>query len=424
MSLELEHAYDLARALVISGELGRASAQLGRLKTLDAHGAMDRRTAFLSVVLAVRGQSLVSAESELAALAPMSERELRDLGEMLGSTPEAIHPDYQRWVQRFLRKSDATGAARQARWRTSVAMPLLAGGAVILAIMLVMGAVFALRPKQRNAAEALDLLIMSLNDGDFVAAWDGLPATYKSEGDAALHALAARIPAKALEDFRAVDHGLSALVHEHLPLLRGSSLDSVGPYFRSMSGEDDARALARYFQARCDSAVYEPGWLVKASTRDVLAELTSGDFQRCWRTYFRTPTLKDPWWQVLLGFGESNIGDVAGSPHTFVIAEPDDGSGRVVVAILRPGGQRVDVTMRLVEGCWVPEPLFNGWRLAMLIIQSDRAMADSWVSRFFPRIASMLDPKRADARKLAIIDAQRARSQKEFDDAATSYLGD
>jgi hypothetical protein len=77
--------------------------------------------------------------------------------------------------------------------------------------------------------------------------------------------------------------------------------------------------------------------------------------------------------------------------------------------------------MRLVEGRWIPEPLHDNWRLAMLQIQANSSRADSALE-FVKRMQSTFSAKASDARKLAIIDAQRARTQEEFDEAAKRYL--
>lgn len=421
MSIELDHDLELTRALVVSGDLGRAASQLNRLRTLDVHQRVAREANFLALVLSVRSQALESVERDLGLLAPISELEQRQLSEMLAATPEAVNAEYQRWVRRLFKRSDAMSSSTR-RSKQGIGMPLLVGGVSVLALLLVFTAVVLLRPRQRTAVDSLSSLLDSLRDGDFVAVWDSFPPTYQADADVAFRAMATRIPAKSLEDLRTIDAGLSSVVFERLSMLRGSRVESIGPYFRTLSGENDARALARYFLALSGSGIYDPAWLSQATVRDFATQLTGGsDFNQCWKTYFRTSALEDSVWQSMLGIQGMTVGQIVTSPHTYGIASPDDGSGRVVVAILLPPGQRVDVTMRLVEGRWIPEPLHDNWRMAMLQIQANSSRADSALE-FVKRMQSTFSAKAADARKLAIIDAQRARTQEEFDEAAKRYL--
>jgi hypothetical protein len=375
----------------------------------------------LDIIVSARKQELGSADSALAAMAPLTEDEHRRLAEMLSVTPEAIYPAYQRWARSFMKRSDAVVAGRPSA-KNGLRPIVVTIAALIAVLALALAALAVLRQKRVSAVDALSSLLDDMSDGNFVGVWDALPPTYRADGDAAFRVIAASIPARALEDMRAIDAGLANVVSERLGYLKGSRVDAIGPYFRTLGGEEGARALANYYADLAKSPIYDAAWLTEASVRDVLVELTAGDFTQCWKIYFRSSGLENELWQEVIGLKDITVGQIVSSKRTFAVASPDDGSGRVVVAILLPKGQRVDVAMRLVDDRWVPEPIHDEWRLLMLQIQSKATRADSALS-FAKGLEYAFNPKIADERKLCIIDAMRADNQEKFDAAAKRFFG-
>lgn len=423
MSLDLEHTLSVGRALACTGDAARASAHLDRIRTLDVHRRFARETALLSVVVAVRLQRLGEAERWLAALRPLAAPEQVSMADMLASTPEASYPEYRRFVRRLMKGSgDAAAVARG--WGVGIRLPwLLAGVAAMLAAAAVAVALLVSLPRQESAEASLERMLDQLQRGDFPSLWRSLPERYQAGGDLAFRAAMQRLPTAAFEDFRTIDRGLANLVFERRDRLSGSRVESIGPLFRTLSGEDDARALSRYFLMLSQSQLYDPQWLQAATVVQVLDLATSGDFRTCWQTYLRRWMLDLPIWTDLLGLKEFNrLGAFLATQRTFAIARPDDGSGRVIVAILTSGQpDRIDVPMQLVDGRWIPEALAREWEISTLQAKNDPARAAALLSRIF-----LLRPDFAlralDARKLLIIEAGRARSQEEFDERANQYF--
>lgn len=406
-----------------SGDVTRAATHLDRIRTLDIHRRHLRDVSVLAVVVAVRTQRVEDAERELAALAPLGAEELQFLADMLASTPEAAYPEYRRFVRRLLKKSDpvASAAANSSRRR----MILWGSAAALLAALVIaLMTVLLLRPKVEGPDVALSRMLSQFEAGDFAGLWSGLPARYRAEGDLAFRAVMARIPPAAFADFRAIDRGLSGLVFERRDRLSGSRVESLGPVFRTMSGEDDSRALASYLKMLSESSVYDRSWLIAdATVADAIDGFTAGEFRTCWRTYLRRWVLDLPVWPQILGLKVDRLGAFLSSTRTYAISRPDDGSGRAVVAILTSGNpDRVDVPMRLVEGRWVPETLAAGWEIITLQTKNDPKIADAVLQVLLSvrpdfRLAGL------DRHKLLIIEGNRAKSQEEFDERAREYFG-
>lgn len=420
MSLELEHALTLARTLVVSGDVARAGAQLDRVGTLDVHRRMTRQLAILRVVLDVRVQRLQAAQQGVDALTPLVADEMHSLADMLASAPEANHPEYRRWVRKLMKRTDeASSARRTSWWRSPVA---LAGAAAALCAALVLVAVVLLRPRPQTPEAALGDLLAQLEQGDFAGIWASIPEVLREDADLAFRAVAARIPEQALLDYRVIDRGLSDLVFERTSLLAGSKVAAIGPAFRTFAGEEDARALARYFKMLSESSLYDRAWLSRASVADAIGVVTGGDFSQCWKTYFRSWALEDPLLARMLGLSGSTVGRILRSPWRLAIAVPDDGSGKVALAILMPEKQRIDVDMRRVGDQWMPAALVDAWRMNTLRAQSEAPLMLEVLEQVY-RIRPSLRPANLDARKLQIIEAKRARTQEEFDAIATKFFG-
>ena len=420
MSLELEHALTLARTLVVSGDVSRAGAQLDRVGTLDVHRRMARQLAILRVVLDVRMQRLQAAQQGVDALTPLVADEMQSLADMLASAPEANHPEYRRWVRKLMKRTDEASSARRTSWWRSPAA--LAGAAAALCATLVLVAVVLLRPRPQTPEAALGELLGQLERGDFAGIWASIPEVLRQDADLAFRTVAARIPEQALSDYRVIDRGLSDLVFEHTSLLAGSKVAAVGPAFRTFAGEEDARALARYFKMLSESSLYDRAWLSRASVAEAIGVVTGGDFSQCWKTYFRSWALEDPLLARMLGLSGGTVGRILRSPRTLAIAVPDDGSGKVVLAILMPDNQRIDVAMRRIGNDWIPAVLADSWRMNTLRAQSELPLMLEVLEQVY-RIRPSLRPANLDARKLQIIEAKRARTQEEFDAIATKFFG-
>ena len=419
MSLELEQALKIARTLVVSGDLSRASEQLRRVRTLDVHRRVGREVALLSVVLDVRLQRLGPAESGLAALAPLVPDEAQLLSDWLAATPEASHADYRRWVRQLMRRNEVVAPAGAPAWRAPWAIAL---AAAVACSVLVLVAALVLRPRQQTPEAALSDLLVRLDEGDFASIWASFPAAYRADADLALRSVAALVPDAALTDYRVIDAGLADIVLERMPFLVGSRVTAIGPTFRTLAGEDDARALARYLDMLSSSSLYDREWLRVATVSGVISLVTSGDFSTCWKTYFRSWALEDPLLSRLLGIPGVSVGQIIRSRRNIAVSLPDDGTGRVELAILMPEGRRVDVAMKLVEGCWMPAAAADSWRMSMLRAQSEVAFMAESLEQVF-RVRPSMRPRSLDARKLMIIEANRARSQEEFDEVALRYFG-
>jgi hypothetical protein len=419
MSIELEHTLSLARTLVVSGDLARAAAQLDRASTLDVHRRMARQLTMLRVVLDVRLQRLPAAQQGVDALTPLVAEEMQLLADMLASTPEAAHPEYRRWVRKLMKRTDGASSQRVAPWWRSPAV--MAGAAVAACAALVLVAVVLLRPRPQTPEAALGDLLVRLEQGDFLGIWSSFPEVLRQDADLAFRAVTARVPDRALEDYRVIDRGLSSLVFERTSLLAGSKVAAIGPLFRTLAGEEDARALASYLKLLSESPLYDRAWLSRASVADAIGAVTGGDFADCWKTYFRSWALEDPLFSRMVGISGTTIGRILRSPRTLAIAVPDDGSGKVVLAILMPEGQRVDVAMRLVDGTWMPAALADGWRMSTLRAQSEIPLMQEALAHVY-RVRPSLRPEGLDARKLMIIEAKRARTQEEFDVAAAKFF--
>jgi hypothetical protein len=422
LSLDLQHSLNIGRSLACAGDIGRAAAHLDRLRTLDVHRQHGRAIALLSVVVSVRAQQIDVADQALAAISPLSAPELQSLSDMLASTPEAAYPDYRRFVRKLLRRSDPVAVSADAGARRRL---FLWGGAA-LALVVVGGALVAAlasRPKVEGPDVALARMLGRLESGQFVELWESLPERFRIQGDLAFRSMMGRLPPATYEDFRTIDRGLSGLVFERVDRLSGSRVDSLGPVFRTLSGEEDARGLARYLKALSESKAYDRNWLAGTSTvAEFIGEFTGGDFSACWRTYLRRWVLDQPMWPMLLGIDVDRLGAFLTLKRTFAISRPDDGSGRAMVAILTSGNpNRVDVAMRLVEGVWIPDVLAQQWELVSLQVKNDAKMADqalAYLLRFRPDFALA----HLDRRKLLIIEAGRAKSQEEFDERARLYF--
>jgi hypothetical protein len=421
MSLELEHALNVGRAVVCSGDLSRAAAQLDRIRTLDVHRQRSRDIAVLAAVLAVRSQQVDQAERELAGLSPLEAAELQLLSDMLASAPEAAYPEYRRFVRRLLKKSDPVAVAGSADRRRLV---LWGGAAAALAVLVaVLAAALFLRPRAEGPETALARMLDQFESGDLGGLWAGLPERFRSEGDFAFRAVMSRVPASAFDDFRTIDRGLSELVLQRRDRLSGSRVASIGPTFRTMSGEDDARALAGYLKMLSESRVYDRSWLTsEATVTEFIDGMTGGDFPTCWRTYLRRSVLDHPVWPALLGLKVDRLGAFLASTRTYAISRPDDGSGRAMVAILTSGEpDRLDVGMRFVDGKWIPETLAQWWEITTLQAKNDPAFAGELLQHLLT-LRPDFELSRLDRRKLLIIEGNRAKTQEEFDERAREYF--
>jgi hypothetical protein len=380
---------------------------------------MARQLAMLRVVLDVRMQRLPAAQQGVDALTPLVAEEMQALADMLASTPEAAHPEYRRWVRKLMKRTDEASSQRVTPWWRTPAV--MAGAAAAACAVLVLVAVALLRPRPQTPEAALGDLLVRLEQGDFAGIWASVPEVLRQDADLAFRAVVTRVPDHALEDYRVIDRGLSDLVFERTSLLAGSKVAAIGPPFRTLAGEEDARALARYLKMLAESPLYDRAWLSQASVSDAIGAVTGGDFRSCWKTYFRSWALEDPLFSRMLGIPGTTIGRILRSPRTLAIAVPDDGSGKVVLAILMPEGQRVDVAMRLVDGAWMPATLADGWRMSTLRAQSEVPLMQEALAHVY-RVRPSLRPEGLDARKLMIIDAKRARTQEEFDVAAAKFF--
>lgn len=420
MSIELQHALALTRTLVVSGDTSRAAEQVNRVWTLDVHRRAGREITLLRVVLDVRVQRLDQAEAGLASLAPLGPAELQSLSDMLASTPEASNADYRRWVRRLVKRSDATASAASApAWR---APWVLASVAAVACSALVLAAVLFLRPRQQTPEAALADMLLRLEQGDFAAIWASFPQSFRDDADLAFRAVASRLPDPVLDDYRVIDAGVADIVDERMPLLVGSRVTAIGPTFRTFAGEDDARALSSYLRMLATSNLYDREWLRNATVAGAIGIVTSGDFGGCWKTYFRSWALEDPLLSRLLGIPGVSVGQIIRSRRNIAVSMPDDGTGKVELAILMPEGRRVDVSMKRVDGCWVPAAAADAWRMATLRAQTEAPTMLFALEQLF-RVRPSMRPESLDARKLMIIEAKRARTQEDFDEVAFRYFG-
>lgn len=420
MNADIRPSIELARSLAVSADVERAEEQVKKLRTLDIYGHHVREIDLLAIVIDVRAGRLDSAQRGAASLSP-SEQEVRDLADLLASTPEADDPDYRRWVRRLIQRSEPASAKKKVGGPVLLRHPvaLAIGVGCLVGIVVALVAIFARRPVA--AEHELERMITQIHAGDFNGLWEGFPELYREEADRAFSHVVGKVPLQSFEDYRVIDRGLSDLVLTRLEMLKGSHCRTIGPVFRTLSGEDDAKQLAQYLQMLSESALYDPNWIRAATVGAVIRVATAGDFQQCWKTYFRSWVLEKAIWQRMFGITGMTLGELAASKRTYAVATPDDGSGLVVIAVMMPKGGRVDIPMRFVENRWVPAALADDWRLSCLACQSSDDAALAALGQFLAIVRDRV-PGLTDAKKLSIIDAKRATTQEQFDVAAVHYF--
>lgn len=423
MSNHLTHALSVARALAVGGSALQAASQLDRVSTLDVHGHHARERQLLQIVVLARVRRLEEAEALLRALGGLQPHELSDLSNMLAAVPEAAHSGYREWAQKLMR---AAGMNPDKAGRGGV--PVGAGGtrlmgATILAVLVVLAgmvAIYTLR-KQPDPVDALATMIDSMESGDMVVLWDTLPQGYKSEADSAMQALVRFVPEKALEDDQLVYQAMSQIVQEKLPYLKGSHVESIGPYFRTAAGEENAGELATYLRQLSEAPLWRTEQLTDLTVHDVLGYVCKPPFSTCWRSYFRVEALSSELWPAIFGITPDEFRSLLFKKRVYAIAEGGAPTEQAVVAILLPQGGRVSVAMRLVDGKWIPEHIHDNWRLWMVSIQAAATRRDL-SNQMLQQIQAEFDAKKSDERKLRLIDLYKARTQEEFDALARELV--
>lgn len=431
MSIHLEHELQLARAWILTGDPARGVAQLERVRSLDHQGAHAREVRILSIVLAARRRMTDQAAELLASLGQLSAQEHAMLDRLMASVPEVSNPAYHAWAAGFIASAaphaHSPSGVRGGGWRGLLSSRhfriALASGLVVVVALGALG--YLLWPRPASAPDSLRRALVAVEAGDMVAIWDALPPTYQLEADRAMHELVASVPnAKAFTDHRQVDQLIAAVIRERADRLPISREDSVARLFRSfLHPAEDMATLADFYEARSQSPVWDPQWLRQASVRDVLVELRSLGFQDAWDLLFRLRSLESSGWAQGLGLQAPDLGKALAAARQYAVVRPDSGGGTEVVAILLPGKETLEVTMRRdpESGRWIPEPVFESWRLVMNMLQRPTSEQSAAANRLRAEFQAHFDLARLDQQKQALMRARAAPDQKEFDLAIAQF---